>query len=592
MADARSLARMFDWRVKRSQNLPALRYRVTGAFRDLTYGEWQARARRAARGLIGLGVQAGDRVALLTQPSAPWAVIEIGTLLAGAVCVPLYPSSHVDVLLNTIASSGARVLVVDRPEQLRRIWDERHRIPAVEHIIVLHREGPSSSGAETDGPAQPHLWLDELLDAWSATDGDEQLAQEDLLTPESPAAQVMTVGTTEPQEPISLTHGQLAAQAEALADGLAITDGDVLMLGQPPAWAFTRALLLAAIRAGAVIALAADEDTALEDARDVQPTLFAATTPLCERLYRGVVADLPDRSVAGQRVLAWARSLGTEVSRMRESGQAPDRFLSFQRSVASRLAFGPLRSTFGGNLRLVVGAGGRMPRSVAELFDAADLRLVWAYTLTAASGVAHVGSPGGCPPGSVGRALPGIETRIDENGEILLRGAPVAGAGEDGWLATGDLGRLDDEGLLWLIGRRSQRIVLEDGHTVDPAALESLLRQHPFIEHAAVCGHGRKYVGALVALDRRTVTRWAERRSIALGFEELCSHPDVYRIVQEHVQEKNSELADFETIKKLALVDGSPSEETGDLTPIGLLRRATFLDRYRWIVDSFYSEAY
>lgn len=587
MADARSLARMFDWRVKRSQNLPALRFRVAGGFRDLTYGEWQARARRAARGLMGLGVGVGDRVALLTRPSAPWAVMEMGTTLAGAVCVPLYPTAPVDHLLDTVAACEARVLVVDRPEQLRHIWDERHRIPTVERVVVLHRDGPSTSGTDSEGPRQPHLWLDELLDAWSATDGDDQLAREERLTASSPAALVMTAGTTEAQEAVALTHGHLTSQAEALADALALSDGDVLLLGQPPAWAFARALLLASVRAGAITALSPDQETALEDARDVHPTLFAATTTLCERLYRGVVADLPDRSVAGQRVLAWARSLGTEVSRMRESGKPPDRFLSLQRSLASRLAFGPLRARFGGRLRLLVGSGGRMPRSVAELFDAADLRLVEAYALTSASGVAHVGSPTGCPPGSVGRALPGIESRVEDQ-QILLRGPSVVGD----WLATGDLGRLDDDGLLWLIGRRSQRITLAGGQTVDPAALESLLRQHPFVEHAAVCGHGRDYVGAVIALDRRTVTRWAERRGLSMPFEDLCSHPDVYGLVQGHVQEKNSELADFECIRKIALVDGAPSEETGDLTPIGLLRRAPFLERYRWIVDSFYSEAY
>lgn len=593
MADARSLARLLHWRVKRSQNLPALRYRVAGGFRDLSFGEWHGRARLAARGLVALGVAPGDRVAIVSGVSAPWAVIDLGCALAGAVVAPLFPHLPVDALLDGIAASEARILVVETPEQLRELWGERHRLGNVERIVVLHREGPSSGGEPGEpGPDHPHLWLDELLDGWATADGDEQLAREERVAPTAPAVLVHTPGTTDAPEPVLLTHGALVAQAEAIAEALALSDRDVVLLGQPPAWALSRALLFAAVRAGCVTALAPDEDTALEEARQLEPTVFAATTTLCERLYREFVADLPDRSVAGQRVLAWARSLGTEVSRIRDAGRAPDRFLSIQRSVASRLAFGALRARFGGHLRLAISSGGRMPRAVAELFDAADLHLVEAYALASASGIAHVGTPGSSRPGSVGRAIPGLDTRIADDGEVLVSGPSVIAPGPDGWRATGDLGRLDDDGLLWLFGRKSQRITLTDGHQVDPAAIEALLRQHPFVEHAAVCGEDRPYVGAVLSLDRRTVMRWAERRNMAASFEELCSHPDVYRQIDEHVTEKNGELADFEAIRKLAIADGPPAIETGDLTPLGLLRRTRFLERYSWIVDSFYSEAY
>lgn len=592
MADAQSLARLFHWRVKRSQNLPALRFRVGSSFRDLSFAEWHGRARRVARGLVALGVAPGERVALVCGVSAEWALVDLGCSLAGAVVAPLYPHTQTERILAGIAAAEARVVVVDTPAQLRALWAERHATPAVERFIVLHREGPAASGEPTeDQPDQPHLWLDELLDAWAPEHGDEQAAREERLSPSSPAVLVHTPGTTDAPEPVLLTHGALAAQADGLAEALALVDADVLQLGQPPAWALSRALLLAALRAGCVTALSPDEATALDDARDVRPTVFAATSVLCERLYRAFVAELPDRSVAGQRVLAWARSLGTEVSRTRDAGRTPNKVLSLQRSVASRLAFGSLRSSFGGRVRLVVCSGGRMPRAVAELFDSADMHLVEAYALAAAAGVVHVGAPTTSRPGSVGRAIPGLASRIVDD-EVQVSGPSVVGADADGWRATGDLGRLDDEGLLWLYGRKSQRITLTDGHHVDPAAIEALLRQHPFVEYAAVCGDGRPYIGAILSLDRRAVMRWAERRSLSLSFEELCSHPDVYRQVEEHVQAKNGELADFEAIRKTAVADAPPTVETGDLTPIGLLRRWRFLERYRWIVDSFYSEAY
>jgi long-chain acyl-CoA synthetase len=506
----------------------------------------------------------------------------------------MYPTSPPREWTAAIGAAGCRVAFLDGMAELRTLSELRELAPSVESVVLLEPWSSPPAAEEASEPLLPHQRFVALLDDWSRSDTADQLGREETIGADDPALLLHSPGSGGAWSATLLLHGNLVAQAEALTQALRIDDADVQLLGLPFGWAFAQALLLAAVRAGSITALSPDEDAALLDTRAVHPTFMGATAALCERIYRSFIAELPDRSIAGQRVLAWARSLGSEVSRVREAGKAPPKLLTLQHTLLSKLAFKPLRSIFGGELRFIVTGGAPISRGITQLYHAAELPILEGYVLTQAGGMTHVSRPGTERSGAVGTPVDGVEAWLSDEGTVIVRGPMIAPSerGPDGWLDTGDRGSIDDDGTLTIFERGDHLLELQTGQQISPRSIEALLEESPFVAHALVCGQGRPFVSAIVALDPRTLARWAQRKQLDLGYEDLCRHPEVYQIIADVVAQKNTELADYEVVKKFAILDDNPTVIGGELTPVGELRRGPTSEKYRWIVDSFYSEAY
>ncbi|MET0216137.1 MAG: long-chain fatty acid--CoA ligase [Vicinamibacterales bacterium] len=570
-------------------------------FIDMSGLELLEQVRALSLGLIELGLSEGDRVALIAENRPEWCVTDLAVQTAGAITVPIYPTLTSGQVLYLLNDCGAKLAVISNRAEVEKIAAIRAQAPGLMTTIVMDADG------------QP--WPERVVTlAEVATRGHQRLvtdagetrrfeARATSIRRDAVATIIYTSGTSGDPKGVMLTHHNLLSNVEAAVRVLALTSDDVALSFLPFSHAFERIVLYTYLYAGATVVCAESPATLARDMVRVRPTLMTAVPRVFEKLYQRVHEKVAQASRGRQVLFRWAVAVGRRRAATVRSGQPVGLLLALLHRVADSLVFRDIRAATGGRLRVLVSGSAPLPQTVAEFFDAVGLTIIEGYGLTEASPVLTVNPLDRPKFGTVGRALPGVELRIADDGEILARGPNImcgyygrpeatrAVLEPDGWLHTGDIGTIDGDGYLTITDRRKDLIVTSGGKSVAPQAIENELRRHPLIADAVLIGDRRKFIAALIVPDFAALERrLAELKRPGGTHEALVARADVIELFQHVVDTENATLAPFQTIKRFALL---PSEFTiagGELTPTMKVKRSAVDERCRTVIDALYAE--
>src|SRR5262245_14220169 len=593
-----TLARMFWSRVEESAPLPAQQFKRDGAWVTLTWREVGDIVREVALGLIALGREKGDVVALLSSTRAEWVQADFAILSAGCVTVPVYPSYPPELIAYVVNDSGAKTLIVEDPAQLAKALEARGSMKGLEQIVVV-------AGYEAPQPPKMVMTWETLrrlrrdhADALRST-----LAERVASTaPEDVATIVYTSGTTGPPKGVIQTHANHVAALTFSKQTTPVGDQWVHLLFLPLAHSFARLESFLGVHRGLITAFAENIDKLGENLREVRPHFICSVPRVFEKVYGRILAGVEAGPPAKRRIFHWALGVGREVSRAQQQGRPLPMGLELKRRLAHKLVFSKLQAALGGRLAWAVSGGAPPAREVAEFFHAAGILVLEGYGLTETCPVATFNRPDRYRFGSVGQALPGVELQIAPDGEILIRGANVATHGyfkqaqatadvfePGGWFHSGDIGRLDEDGFLYITDRKKDLIITAGGINIAPQNIENMLKADPFISQVMVYGDRRPYPVALVTVNADELTKFARDRGIlAADAAALARHPAVMERVGRTVEEKNTHLQSYARVKKFTILAGDFTQEGGELTPTLKVKRKVVAQKYHADLEELY----
>ena len=580
-----------------SADQTAYQVRIDGQWKPITWAEADERVDRIAAGLVALGIQPGDVVSILGRTCLEWALCDLAVLRAGGVSVGIYPTLIGEQCAYILEDSSARWLFLEDARQVEKLSPFFEKLPRLDRPILW------------DSPEGEHdfMCLKDLEDRGrTALEADPGLTlrTEEKIQPEDVAVLIYTSGTTGPPKGAMLTHRNVMAQLEMLGTMGAMDHRDVMMFFLPLAHVGERIPgHYSRIYRGVSAAFVEDFNRILDDMREIRPTVFGSVPRIFEKAYARVRSEADQASPMAKRVFLWAERVGRAASRVEQAGRRLPVSLRLQRVLADHLVFRKIRGIFGGRVRYFLSSSAPISLEIIEFFHAAGMLILEAWGQTEVSCFATINFEDDYRLGSVGKALPGTELQIADDGEILVRGAIVFKGylnqpeltaetlTEDGWIHTGDLGRLDQDGFLWITGRKKEIIITAGGKNVTPANIENLLKDHPLIDQALVHGDRRKYLTALLGLDPETLEAWATEKGIGYtSYEAILDNPALLDDVQAMVDEVNRHFARYETIKRFALLPRLLDVEKGELTPTLKIRRRIIEERFKDLLDSLYDE--
>ncbi len=601
---ARNLVELLLARELTPKGLAAIHH-VGAGWNEISWGEIVRRARAVSEALAELGIRPGDRVCIFAATRLDWCIADLAIMGAGAVTAAVYPSNTPSEVEHIINDSGARLVFVDhdlgegtsngRWSTLRAMT---RRLPKVERFVGF--DLPSDPEARLLGLSEFETRGRALVEAHP------RALEERCLTigPEDLACICYTAGTTGPSKGVMLTHGNWTYQATALAQAGLMAHSDVVLLFLPLAHSFGKAVQAAWLAQGFPLAFARAPQTAVDDAAAVKATIMPAVPRIFEKAFAKVVGDAAALPGPKGWLFQWAMRRFDEYAAAQIAGRPYD---SMQWNLAKRLVFSQLgerlKARFGGHMRAFVSGSAPLSLRVALFFAQCDLIILEGYGLTETSAPTHVNHPDLIKLGTVGLPLMEVETRIAEDGEILVRGpqlmkgyfgrpdetARVLDPG--GFFHTGDLGAIDADGFLRITDRKKDLIKTSGGKLVSPQQLENALRSSPLVSQAVVVGDRRRFVSALLTIAEEPAARWAEGIGHSgVPYAELVRSPWLRARIQESVDDVNAALPSYATIKKFAILDQDFSQEGGELTPKLSVRRKVVTQKYQSVIDALYGD--
>lgn len=602
MADLapRNVPELFLERVGRTPDAEAFRHPVDpGGWRSLTWAQTEARVRSISAGLRALGVSSEQICAILSATRIEWVLADFGILFAGGATSTIYPSSTPEECAFILSDSGAVVAFAENEEQVAKLASRRSELPALRHVVAF--DGRSSAGGWV-------LSLAELEEKGRAWDREHPGAFEEAagaVRSDALATLIYTSGTTGRPKGVELTHAAWVAQSKAVQDSGILGHPDpVQLFWLPLAHVFGKMIGTAQLRIGFPTAIDGRVERLVENLGQVRPTFVCAVPRIFEKVHAKVMSGVREGGPAKAAIFRWAVGLGRERARTLRAGGRPGPLLAARHALADRLVFRRVRDLFGGKLRFFISGSAPLSKDIAELFDAMGVVILEGYGLTESSAATHVNLPWSRKIGAVGPPLAGVEARIAEDGEILMRcpwimrgyrGLPEQTAealDADGWLHTGDVGFVDAEGFLAVTDRKKDLMKTSGGKYVAPTELESKLKAlSAWIGQALVHGDRRNYVSALVTLEPEAIQRWAEQNGLGgRPLAELARAPEVKALVQRDLDRLNATLPRFATVKRFTILGREFTEAAGEVTPSQKLKRKIIEQRYKAELDAMYGE--
>ena len=577
----------------------ALRVKRGGRYMDITWGEFGRSVQYLAAALTDQGVRPGDVVAILSNNRPEWAMVDLAILAVGAISVSIYATNVPKDMAYILSHSEARLVVVENRKQLEKINDVRAQVPSLQRAVIIDATGVSR-GDEFVVPWDDFLQRGERLAALQPANLDPPLSG---LRSDQLAIIIYTSGTTGPPKGVMLAHDNLMFICETVSSLNMVSDRDVFFSFLPLAHALERlGSLYLPVYLGAQVGYAERMETVPENLAEVAPTVVTGVPRFFEKTHERILAAVASSPGFKRTLFHWAIKVGREVTRYQISKRALPAGLRFKRWLADRLAFQKLRKRLGGRLRFFVSGGAPLSREIMEFFHAVGLPVFEAYGATETTSPTTVSDFDHFKFGTVGKPLPGVEVKIADDGEILVRGRNVflgyfkdprttQEALVDGWYRTGDIGRIDDEGFLTILDRKKELIITSAGKNISPQNIENLLKHDPLISQAMVVGDRRNYLTALLTLSVETLPPVARQLGAGEGtYREFTEHPRVIERVADIVNRVNQQLARFEQIKKFRILPVDFSEATGELTPTLKLRRKFIAEKYSREISSLYEE--
>ncbi|WP_370412749.1 long-chain fatty acid--CoA ligase [Streptomyces fradiae] len=609
-----SVAALFLERVERTPDAEAYRYPVPAAsgqgpdeWKSLSWAQAAERVHAIAAGLIDLGVEPEERVALASATRVEWILADLGVMCAGAAVTTVYPQTNAEESAFILSDSDSRVLIAENAAQYAKAVERRAELPQLHHVVVIDAEGVDTSDewvlTLADLEARGKAYLEKHAEVVK-----ERVA---AITKEQLATLIYTSGTTGRPKGVRLRHDSWSYMAKAIAATGLVTQDDVQYLWLPLAHVFGKVLTSGQIEVGHVTAVDGRIDKIIVNLPIVQPTYMAAVPRIFEKVYNGVAAKAREGGGAKYKIFQWAAGVAREYAKVtqdnfRRTGTASAPFgLSAKHKVADALVYSKLREAFGGRLRAAVSGSVALAPDIGYFFSGAGIHILEGYGLTESSAASFVNPGEAYRTGTVGKPLPGTEVRIADDGEILLRspgimegyhGLPEKTAEvleSDGWFHTGDIGELSADGYLRITDRKKDLFKTSGGKYIAPTEIEGQFKAVcPFVSNIVVLGADRNYCSALIALDEPAILGWAAEHDLAgKSYAEVVASPQVEQLIEGYVTRLNEGLQRWQTIKKFRLLPRDLDVEHGELTPSLKMKRPVVERTYQHLIDEMYAGA-
>jgi long-chain acyl-CoA synthetase len=577
--------------------MPAHAWRVGETWHTLSYRDYRQQVLEVACGLISLAdVKVGDYVAIMAANRFEHVVASVGVMHTGAAPSTFYSTLAPEQIQYVAENCSARVAILENSDYLERWLPIRDRLPALEHIVMME-------GAEAHQDVEGLISWDRLR----ALGRDTQNLHGDRwrdVKPEDPATLIYTSGTTGPPKGVVLTHENCTWEARAICDHIGVTRG-VTMVSYLPLAHIAEQLLsifLPLVVQGQSF-FCPDVKQALDFVRKARPAAFFGVPRVWEKMRAALTAKLEAAAGLKGSLARAALDAGTRVVRLEQKGQPVPLLLKLKAALLDRLILAKIRAAIGlDRCRFAASAAAPLPVDVAEFFAALGLPLIEVWGMTETTGVGTAPDPARIKIGSVGPALPGVEVKLGDDGELLVRG-PNCTPGyldlpeqtaelidEDGWLHSGDIAERDGDGYFRIVDRKKELIITAGGKNISPVLVESLLKEHPLVGQALAFGDRRPYVVALIVLDGEVAPAWAEQQGITVqGVAELARHPRVRQEVEQAVERANCRLARVEQVKRFEILPAEWTAESEELTPTMKLKRRVIHDKYLERIEALYA---
>lgn len=563
---------------------PALHDKLTGSWRSTSWSEYNRLTRLCARAMLDLGLGEGDVVTILGANRPEWVITALGAMRIGGVSAGIYTSCSAEEIGYIIGHSDAPLVIVETLEQLGRIQEVWDDLPMLKTAVMMDGAG------ESDDPRV--LSWTKFLERADAVDDADIDARLDQLRPDQVADFIYTSGTTGPPKAVMLTHENLAWTAKALGDSVNLTNDETALSYLPLSHiAEQTSSMLMPLVFGYEVYFCHDGLQLADYLKESRPTSFFGVPRVWERFEAGIKSQLSQASGAKAKIATWAQGVALKTAEAKNSGTAPGAILDAQYAVADKLVFGKLRQALGlDRTRIFVSGAAPIPKSTLEFFGSVGIPIVELYGQSEDSGPTSTNLPGANKYGTVGRPLPGVEVRIADDGEILVRGKNVfagyykneAATAEtlvDGWLHSGDLGQFDDDGYLSIVGRKKDIIITSGGKNIAPQNIEEALSSIDVVGSAVVVGEQQRFLVALLTLEPEAAGRFASDNGCRA--EALHEHPALRAHLEQAIaKDVNPLMARVEHIRNFVVLDHEFSTETGELTPTFKIKRNVVNAKY------------
>ena len=575
----------------------AMRHKKRGLWHAITWAEYGQAAQEVSFGLISLGLQPGEAVAIIGNNRPEWLFCDMGAQLAGCLSVGVYTTNSPEQCWYVLNHSEARVFFVEDEEQLDKALEVRHQLPSLERIVVMDPQGLE------DFSDPQVMTLDELRALGRAAWDPEGLqARLKRLSEDDVAILVYTSGTTGPPKGAMLTHRNLLWTAEALGRANPLYPTDTSLSFLPLAHIAERMLsVYLPLVWGFVVHFAESLDTLFQNLKEVRPTILFAVPRLWEKLYAQLELHMKDADFVKRTAYRFAVSVGREYALRRLRGEAVPVGLRLTHAVAELFVLRPLRQRLGlDRVRFAVSGAAPIAPEILEFYHGIGVQIREVYGQTEGSGPTTIHQGDRIRLGTVGQPLPGVEVRIAEDGEILVRGPNVfcgyfrdpettAATLRDGWLHSGDVGEMDADSFLRITDRKKDLIINAYGKNIAPAYIENKLKASPYVHDAVVIGDRRPYLVALIVIDEDHVAKWAQDRRIPFStFADLSSNEQVEELIAQEVERVNRTLSSPEQVKRFAILPKRLYQEDGEVTPTLKVKRKVIQEKYADLIERLY----
>jgi long-chain acyl-CoA synthetase len=576
----------------------AIKYRKQGTLVTLTYAAYYERVLMVARGLAKMQVKPGDHIAILSENRAGWVIADMGILCARAATVPIYPTNTPEQIEYMVNHSGAKIIFVSGKYQYSKLLKIRELIPLLELVVSFERF--------IGDPALPVTTFYQLSEIDSPITEEEKMAIEtgiDLIEPGDMLTLIYTSGTTGIPKGVMLSHRNILINTRYLTDQSGvITDNDVLLSFLPLSHILERtAGYYLPIYNGALLAFADSIEKVPENMLEIKPTVMICVPRLFEKIYHRIFENAHQMSPVKRSLFHWAVEVGKKHVAATYLEKQSSTLLNLKHALADRLVFSKIRARFGGNMKLFCSGGAPLDKSINEFFWVIGIPIFEGYGLTETSPALCFNNFDHIRFGSVGVALKETEFKIAEDGELLVKGPQLmlgyynnpeatAEVMQDGWFKTGDIGHIDD-GFVFITDRKKELIITSGGKNIAPQPLENQLKLDKFVSSACVYGDSKPFLTALIVPNIERLLEFAKEKNIHYYvLDDLVLHTPVQELFQQRLNDINSRLAPYETIKKFVLLAHDFSIEGGELTPTLKLRRKIIYEKYKHRIEDLYTD--
>lgn len=576
---------------------PLLKYKDKGLWIGVSYSQFKEETENFAFGLASLNIKREEKVAIISENRPEWVYSDLAILGLGAIDVPLYPSLTSETVEFIINNSEASTIIVSNKFQLNKVLKIRNNCRFLKNIIILNEKDFQSGikGLYTFSEVQLRGNEFKKEHQFYFQESMKLCSENDLCTI------IYTSGTTGEPKGVMLTHKNIVSNVKDALRAIPMNKDDVFLSFLPLCHIFERmAGYYTAFASGGMICYAQSIDSVASDLIEIKPTIVTTVPRLFERIHSKIIKNVESQSPKKQKIFWWALEVGRSYEKAKKSGNLPVG-LSIKRKLADKLVFQKLRARTGGNLRFFISGGAALPREMGEFFEAVGIIILEGYGLTESSPVIALNRLDQYKFGSVGKLFPSVEVKIASDGEILARGPNIMqgyyknkketeASIKDGWLYTGDIGVFDAEGFLLITDRKKHLFKTTAGKYIAPTPIENLFLSSKYIEQFILIGDRRMFLSALIVPDYEALKEYADSNQISYeSNSDLVEKKEIYDLIETELGRFQKNLANYERVRKFALLDKPLSLETGEVTPTLKVRREIIEERYKNLIEGMYS---